>query len=105
MKFDLSNGEVDEEVDAAVDGQAEVAHPKQPAKECEIFDQNCPIKSILGWSTAKLRKHPQPSSKLVSYNTESQACSGENSHVQCNACAVWNIHLNIEMGHNWFKTG
>ena len=34
MKFDLSNGEVDEEVGAAVDGQAEVAHPKQPAKEC-----------------------------------------------------------------------
>ena len=27
----LSNGEVDEEVDAAVDGQAEVTHTKQPA--------------------------------------------------------------------------
>ena len=41
-EFDLSDGEVDDEVDAAVDGQAEVAHPKQPAEECEIFDQNCP---------------------------------------------------------------
>ena len=28
---DLPDGEVDEEVDAAVDRQAEVAHPQQPA--------------------------------------------------------------------------
>ena len=63
MKFDLSNGEVDEEVDAAVDGQAEVAHPKQPAKECEIFDQNCP--SNLYWAG------PPPSWE----NTPSQAAN------------------------------
>ena len=38
MKFDLSNGEVDEEVDAAVDGQAEVTHTKQPAESRNIWN-------------------------------------------------------------------
>ena len=31
--YDLSNGKVDEEVNAAVDGQTEMTHTKQPAEK------------------------------------------------------------------------